>query len=284
MEAFQRSDDYPIYKNIADHAPSFKASAFSKVPDYESLKKRLEHKTASDSKVVPNRWLLRIASIFILGLATYFFFLQNNEIRMETSVGQKLTVELPDESVVIVNALSDIRYSEKEWDKKRSLHLNGEAFFDVAKGATFDVKTPEGIITVVGTEFNVKQRGTTLEVVCYEGMVRVVSGEYTELLNAGQRLRLSKGKLLRGSSPHSNPMWTRSISDFQQVPFREVIEELERQYKIKVTLNKVPLEKQFTGGFSHENLENAIRAIAEPMDLEYKIDSTNEVTLSRREN
>jgi ferric-dicitrate binding protein FerR (iron transport regulator) len=227
---------------------------------------------------------MRIASVFVLGFALYYFFLFNTDINIETLVGQKTTIELPDASVVVLNASSEIEYSKKGWNKKRSLHLTGEAFFDVIKGATFDVITPSGTVTVLGTEFNVKQRGAAFEVVCYEGSVRVDTGPYLEVLKAGDRLRFTDGKLYVGKTPNRNPQWTGNVSDFQQIPFLEVIQELERQYKVKIVRTGVPVETLFTGGFVHDNLLNALQSIAEPMDLNFVITDNNEVILTTREN
>lgn len=284
MAEFQEMDDYPFFRDIVDHASSFKASSFSGMADYNVLKDRLPEKTKSSPTLIGTPWIMRIASVFVLGFALYFFFLFNTNISIETLVGQKITIELPDASVVVLNASSEIAYSKKGWDKKRSLRLTGEAFFDVSKGATFDVITPSGTVTVLGTEFNVKQRGSTFEVVCYEGRVRVASGPYAEELKAGDRLRLADGKLYVGKTTYRNPQWTGNVSDFQQIPFLEVIEELERQYQIKVLRKGVPVDTLFTGGFVHDSLENALRSIAEPMDLKFEITENNEVILTTREN
>ncbi len=284
MEAFQELDDYPFYKDIVEDASRFKASSFSAVADFDALRKRLPKKSPPVRKLSSRPWLLRIASVFVIGFALYYFFLFRTDVRVETLVGQKTTIELPDASVVVLNALSEIEYSKKGWVNNRSLNLIGEAFFDVNKGATFDVITPSGTVTVIGTEFNVKQRGTGFEVACYEGIVRVTSGQYSKELRAGDRLRLSDGKLYVGKTTYHGPQWTSNISDFQQIPFLEVIEELERQYHIKVILKEVPKETLFTGGFVHDHLENAMQSIAEPMDLDFEITDNNEVTLIKREN
>ena len=54
---------------------------------------------------------------------------------------QKQEISLPDNSQVSLNALSSVTYNESSWDENRELTLNGEAFFKVEKGSTFEVKT-----------------------------------------------------------------------------------------------------------------------------------------------
>ena len=280
--AFQELDDYALYKSIVEDAAHFRASELSTVTDFKLLQDKLPKKKTTRNNLKINPWYLRIASVFVIGVSVYFMFFLNATTTIATAVGEKITIVLPDASTVNLNAASEMSYVKKEWDNKRSLHLTGEAFFDVTKGATFDVITPSGTVTVLGTEFNVKQRGAAFEVVCYEGSVRVATGPYSEVLNEGDRLRLTDGKLYVGKTTYRNPQWTGNVSDFQQIPFLEVIEELERQYQIKVLREGVPVDTLFTGGFVHDSLENALRSIAEPMDLNFTIDN-NTVTLSHRE-
>ena len=47
---------------------------------------------------------------------------------------------------------------ENKWKNERSVNLDGEGFFKVAKGSKFDVETSAGTVSVVGTQFNVKNR------------------------------------------------------------------------------------------------------------------------------
>jgi ferric-dicitrate binding protein FerR (iron transport regulator) len=280
---FQESDDYPFYKAIIEDAACFKASRFSTAPDFKTLHGKLPTKKKNNPGILRNPWYLRIASVFVIGVSLYFMFFYQMVTNVTTGVGEKITIELPDASTVLLNASSQVRYVQKEWDKKRQITLQGEAFFDVAKGATFDVVTAKGTITVLGTEFNVRQRGTALEVICYEGKVRVAAGEITEILLPGDQLFLADGKILQRKTKEQTPSWTRNVSSFEERPFGEVLKELERQYNIQIRYEIKGQESiLFTGGFEHGNLENAVRSIAEPMDLNFTIEN-NIVTLTHRE-
>lgn len=284
MEAFQKSEEYPFYERIIADAASFKASHFSQISDFESMKQRLPERKIPVRRLNPTTWMMRIASVFVLGFALYYFFLFKPDLNVETLAGQKTTVELPDASLVILNAESEITYSPKKWDENRSLTLKGEAFFEVAKGARFDVITAKGSVSVLGTEFNVRQRDENFEVICYEGIVKVISGKFAEELRAGESLRLKKGELIRGRTTMESPSWNSGISEFLESPFIEVIKELERQYSIEVILNEVSRESLFTGGFVHNDLENALRSITEPFGHTFRISENQVVTISKREN
>ncbi|NNK12450.1 MAG: FecR family protein, partial [Flavobacteriaceae bacterium] len=278
-EAFEKTEAFPFYKKLVTDASHFKASHFADIGDYESLRQRLFEKEVPVRKLNPTPWLLRIASVFVVGIALYYFLFFNPEVRVETLARQQTNVELPDNSLVVLNTMSEMAYTPDSWEKERSLKLKGEAFFDVAKGSRFDVITELGTVSVLGTEFNVKQRDSIFEVICYEGKVKVVSGLIAEEIRPGDRLQFTNGKFLLSKTFTSGPQWTDNISDFQEAPLIEVIKELQRQYGVKVELIDIEGDRTFTGGFVHGDLQNALRSIAEPLGLDFQINDNKVVTL-----
>jgi len=283
MVEFRQLNDYPMFMDILEHATLFKASEFSTMTNFETLSERLTTVQVPVRKISWLRPMLRIAGVFVVGFALYYFFLFNNLIQIQTLASEKITIELPDASTVVINALSEIQYNKKMWEQRREVKLEGEAFFTVAKGAKFNVVTSQGTVSVLGTKFNVKQRGTYFEVKCYEGVVRVTSQSLSKELRAGDNFRFFKEGLTLDKNIYEHPSWTKNMSSFQRTPFYEVIAELERQYAIKITLEQVPTERLFTGGFVHDNLENALKSITDPLNLEYKIAASKQVTLYLRE-
>ncbi|MGI9546835.1 MAG: FecR family protein, partial [Flavobacteriaceae bacterium] len=215
--------------------------------------------------------------------ALFYFLFDDNSVTIETLAGEKRQLELPDASVVVVNALSQISYSSDSWEDNRIIELEGEAFFDVTKGNSFDVKTPAGTVSVLGTEFNVKQRTDFFEVKCFEGSVQVVSPTQEKILKAGEHFRLSGNRLELGQNDYPEPQWTNNISSFRNLPLIEVMAELERQYAIDVNMSETTGKILFTGGFEHGDLENALESITEPLDLSFKFETTNQVSIHPRE-
>ncbi|MGX1929046.1 FecR family protein [Flagellimonas sp. 2504JD4-2] len=282
-KAFNALEDAPFYKDIIDDAALFKASKFSNMDDFETFK---AHVISRDTKVRKLHWtkpLLRIASIVVVAFGLYYFFIFNNLTEVETLVAEKTTIALPDASTVVLNALSEVSYSESDWDSKREIKLEGEAFFDVAKGAKFDVVTTNGTVSVLGTEFNVKQRGGYFEVACFEGTVRVVTDAHTEILQAGDNFKVFDGEMATGKNNYDEPQWTKNRSYFQRIPLAEVFSELERQYNITLVLDDIDVDELFTGGFIHTNLDAALMAVSEPLNLNYQILNADTVRLSKRE-
>ncbi|MDC8003813.1 FecR domain-containing protein [Aureisphaera galaxeae] len=281
-KAFEALDDFDLNTAIVENAKHFKASHFSEPADYETFKKRLPSKKSS-GKVRFMTPFMRIAAMLVVGLGIYFLFFFNNLNTVSTLASEKTTIQLPDNSEVVLNALSSLSYSENRWDRKREVSLNGEAYFKVAKGKVFDVLTEDGTVTVVGTEFNVKQRDDYFEVKCYEGIVRVSAGETMKELTAGDSFRLLNGSPTFFETTYQLPQWTKNVSSFKAVPFSEVVEELERQYNVTVVISVPNFNPEFTGGFVHDNLENALKSITQPLELTYSIESNNTVRLEKSE-
>ena len=285
-KAFDALEEASFYKDIVEDASYFKASNFSEVNDFATFKDKYITETASETKVIQMQWfqpVLRIASVVVVAFGLYFAFLYNSNVQVETAFAEKTTFQLPDATQVTLNAQSEVSYSSNDWDDNREIELKGEAFFDVAKGAKFDVLTDEGTVSVLGTEFNVKQRGSLFEVTCYEGTVRVVSNGITKILKAGDDFQRINGEIITGKNRAASPSWTNSMSYFKRLPVTEVFAELERQYNVKVQAENISQEQLFTGGFGHKDLDSALKAVSEPLGLDYQILKDDMVRFSKRE-
>lgn len=85
--------------------------------------------------------LLRYAAVFAFGLICMqliSYFIGDKETyskvtKVETGVGERSKVSLPDGSIVWVNACSSISYDESFGKENRTIRMRGEAFFDVEK-------------------------------------------------------------------------------------------------------------------------------------------------------
>lgn len=285
-EAFSKLEDADFYNEIITSAKAFKASNFSKVDSFEVFKaKALEAQNKKPVyKLNARKYLMRIASVLVIAFGIYFLFVFNPNTQIETLASEKTTIELPDASLVSLNAYSTISFNKKDWKENRLVELDGEAYFKVSKGGQFDVKTQEGLVTVVGTEFNVKQRSNYFEVVCFEGKVKVVSDTISRLLQAGDSYRILNNMFTETTTTSIKPKWTENISEFVSVPFKEVLAELERQYNIEVTFKDVNVNRIFTGGFMHNDLESALLSITQPMDMTFELSSDNLVVIHAKKN
>ncbi|MEN3324351.1 FecR domain-containing protein [Mariniflexile soesokkakense] len=282
-EIFSKLDDAQLNGYIIDNAQHFKASHFFKLNDFDTFKRQYKSSKAPVEKLNGFSALLKVASVIVISLGIYFTFFSNSLSHFETLAGEKSAFELPDHSKVELNALSSIEFNTKNWDDNRFLMLDGEAYFMVSKGKTFNVKTKSGTVTVVGTQFNVKQRDNFFEVKCFEGIVKVTSDTITRKLLEGDVYQILNGKFTQSKVLTSAPKWTDNRSEFEAIPIKEVLSELERQYNVQVTFKNIDTNRLFTGGFVHNNLENALIAITQPMNMTYELSSSKLVIIHGKE-
>lgn len=246
----------------------------------KALKGRLAP-PAPAGRVINFRPLLRYAaSIALIAAAWFIYDYASNDgmINLETGLAQTLQHELPDGSDITLGAMSEVNYSEATWNEARTLDLNGQAFFDVERGATFTVETPLGDVTVLGTEFDVQNLDNVFEVNCFEGSVAVSFGDQREVLKPGEGLVLNAGNLKRVDFAQTSPNWTAGISVYEEVELSTVISDLKRYYDVAISLPAAEVNTPFNGSFSHNNLSGALRSIFDPLEIKYALSDEGTVT------
>ncbi|SNR15723.1 FecR family protein [Tenacibaculum jejuense] len=266
FENFKALEDYDELIRISNSLKQFKSTE-----DIDQ-NKVLQSVITSDKKTKKFNFInvfTKIAAIFVVAFGTYYFLFNENNTTISTGYADKTTTTLPDASVVELNAVSSIDFNRKSWKNNREVKLKGEAFFKVAKGSTFKVITDQGIISVLGTEFNVKVRNNTFQVICYEGSVSVDFNGTSAKLSPGDSFK--SGLLNKQNTKQTLPSWMKNESEFSSEPFIEVIKEFERQYNVNFKINNINTQQLFTGKFNHKDLNLALNSITLPLDLSYSI-------------
>ena len=275
LAEFKNSEAYASYERIAKASGSLKSPDF----DMEAALMGVKNKRAlHDTKVIqlnPFRKFLRVAAaILILMTGTYFYINSQNE-NITTQYAENKEIVLPDNSEVILNADSELTYSEKNWDKNRNLDLQGEAFFKVAKGERFTVATNDGTVAVLGTQFNVENRKGFFEVTCYEGLVSVTFNGQETKLPAGSSFVAINGKIVAAEKPNSDePSWMKAESSFKSIPLKYVLDEFERQHNIVVETKNIDTNQLYTGTFSNTDTNLALQSISKPSQIKFKLEGT----------
>ncbi|HYD92083.1 MAG TPA: FecR domain-containing protein [Flavobacterium sp.] len=259
LKAFMASPEYDTYRKIKEY------SAQLTVPEanMDSLYARILSNRNREQKKVRtlNPWISRIAAMLVMALGiTYFFYTTNTTTQLAAN-GERADFLLPDNSEVVLNADSKAEYRTWNWDDNRKIELEGEAFFKVAKGQTFDVVTDLGTVTVVGTQFNVKARGDRFDVTCFEGKVKVTSDKKEVLLLPGETIAFEKGKALDTTAEEgAQPGWITYETYFAAEPLTNVIAEMERQYKVDIELN-AQVKNTYVGRIPMNDIDTALDLI-----------------------
>lgn len=272
IEDLKQSEDLQTLEKIAHYASQLETPKVDAHVALEAFKARNHSKKKTKVRTLNFKAFYRVAAALVVMLTSAYFLFFNNTKSFETQIAETKTVTLPDNSEVILNSASKLSFNEKKWVDKRTLTLEGEAFFKVQKGQTFSVNTTAGVVTVLGTQFNVKERKNYFEVNCYEGLVSVTYNNETIKLPPGKTFRVINGIIENVEDFNArNPSWIQQESSFNKIPLDQVIAELERQYDIKIRAEGVDTSKLFTGSFTHTNKEIALQAVTIPLKLSYKI-------------
>jgi len=262
--AFEALEDYDALMKLSDTTEGFKAPVYNSDTEYKSLSTKLKTKKE-------NSWFrpfLKIAAVLLIALTT-FYFTSSRDTEIKTDIAQAKSISLPDASSVNLNAQSTLSYNKNSWSDNREVFLDGEAFFRVAKGSKFDVITSGGKVSVLGTEFNVTQRQNYFEVTCFEGLVAVEYNSESVKLKPGKRFVVINDIIRNEDESNDKPGWLSKESTFKSRPLQLIIDELERQYNVTVDVSKIDSNQLFTGSFTHDNIDIALKSITLPLGITY---------------
>ncbi|QXP60040.1 FecR family protein [Olleya sp. HaHaR_3_96] len=273
LDDLKQSEDFKTLEKIKHYSAQMQAPKVDAQHALEAFNNRKLTKT--EPKVIPLHFktFFKVAAMVIVLLGVSYFAFFNNTTNFTTQIAETETLQLPDQSEVILNAKSSLSYNKKTWDDHRDLTLDGEAFFKVSKGQKFTVTTDAGIVQVLGTQFNVKERDHYFEVICYEGLVSVTHNNKTVKLSKGKGFKVVNGVIqLIDNDTTTMPSWLQAESSFNKIALQEVIAELERQYDVTIKAPAIDIKQLFTGTFTHNNLNTALQSITIPLKISFKIE------------
>lgn len=237
---------------------------------------------AATRKSNTTSYLMAAASLALL-IVSWFVFLRPESISLhQTQFAEKKNVELPDGSVVELNADSELSF-DTDWDQ-RNIELKGEAFFEVKKGEAFTVETDFGSVQVLGTSFNVISREKLFEVACKTGkvVVNIPSKDFKKIILPGDRISFNMSEVLEEQTTvETIGSWKKGQFYFDSKPLSQVFDELERQFDVDLETQGID-GQFFTGYFTNQELATALTMICEPMDLTFAIRSDTEVEIRPR--
>jgi len=216
------------------------------------------------------------AAALVLG---FFFLFQNSSTTIKAEYAKVHNHQFEDNSFVKLNAGSSLVFNEKKWDTERAVHLEGEAYFNIKKGSPFIIHTPNGTVTVLGTDFNVRSWGDVLAVECFSGKVKVANTKEETILEQNQGVNFVAGKMDPILSiKHDEPNWGRNISKFNNEKLNVVFDEMSRQFDVKIEAPQ--FDQRFSGIFNQSDIKIALMQVCKPMGLSYEINpSDNNVTI-----
>jgi transmembrane sensor len=218
------------------------------------------------------------ASLALIAVISIFLYRYAGESVIEVGRGETATIILPDNTEVWINSDSKVSYKSREWEKKRSVRVEGEAFFSVTQGSGFTVEFEIGFIEVYGTSFNLFARKNNFEVICKTGkvIVEISDMKLREDLFGGEGIlisikdegstyeRFETGKIKKTG-------WIDGEFHYNNATLTDVFDEIERQFDVTISVPDAYLGRRYTGFFSRDNIREALDMVCIPMNISYRI-------------
>lgn len=259
------------------------AETISKEAAWEKLAGRIETKENREkfSKPFISKIYIPLAvaaSLALIAVISIFLYRYAGESVIEVGRGETATIILPDNTEVWINSDSRLSYKSRDWEKKRSVRVEGEAFFNVTHGSGFTVEFEIGFIEVYGTSFNLFARGSNFEVICKTGkvIVEISDMKLQENLVGGEGIlisikdedstyeRFETAKIQKTG-------WINGEFHYNNATLKDVFDEIERQFDVTIFMPDAYLGRRYTGFFSRDNIREALDMVCIPMNISYRI-------------
>ena len=226
------------------------------------------------------RWLSIAATLLILvGL---FGIISPKTYTNES--GKPQQIALSDGTKITMEANSMVKVSKVLWLFSRTISAKGNLYFEVAKGSTFTINSPHGIVQILGTKFRIIDRLDYFNVACYEGKVSVKSDAIEEVhLTPGESIDNIEKKKNTFTPTLSNQMMQAYIF-FNRTPLTVVLEDLQAMYNLKLTYNNLQKELYFSGRVTRENQQLALQTVLAPFHLELRHKGNNQYEIISKNN
>lgn len=276
------------WNNVStDMDPELQRKLFEEICNQPSISLEVTNKKRKTLQL----WLSRVAVILLLflsiGSSIYYYSKiekETKEMIFTVDKGQKANVTLPDGTKVWVNSNSELRYTFRMSSNERILHLNGEAYFEVAPDteSPFTVYLDGLSVTALGTSFNIKsyEDEVRTSVILINGKVGVNTQSSRDILLPDERIIYDKSTGKMSKSKMDNALsythWRDNILVFEAETFDNIARILERYYNTKIVFESESLKKhRFTGSPGNTSLESILQILSLTSPLSYELrDST----------
>ncbi len=268
------------FKNLENDFGTSDDALWAKIEEKTYLKK--------ETKTFTLGWKSYGIAASLIILVGMTLFLRLYTIEVSAHKGQHISHELPDGSLVQLNAASSINYKPYWWNMERAVELSGEAFFEVEKGKSFTVISEEGNTTVLGTSFNIFARESAYQVYCKTGKVEVASNKHDiqYKITAGELAIIdntAKSGIKKKMDARDYTSWIDNKFSFTDTSLARVFQELELQYNINIDYNKELSDLKYGAYFERpQHADLAMNLICMQFNLNFEETETGQYKVYRK--
>lgn len=206
---------------------------------------------------------------------------------LSTGKGQSFMLQLPDSSVIWLNANSSLTYPLSMNIKgKRYVTLHGEGYFEVSKDRRhpFVVETGGQRVNVLGTKFNINgyPDEMVIKTTLLEGSVKVESDHRELIIRPGQQASYRDGLLAEKKVDEQSEVdWVNGQFDLNDRSLEEIMRKIARWYDLEVIYDNVDKDRKFGGSISRfDNIAKVLEKLELTGSVKFRIEGRR-VTVSK---
>ena len=198
---------------------------------------------------------------------------------IKTPVGGQYRVVLSDGTKVWLNSGSSIKFPVTFVGNERSVEIEGEAYFEVAKDKKkpFKVFSDDQVVEVLGTHFNVNayKDEANIKTTLAEGSVKVSSDEVSNMITPGQQARLSRkshAMNIVAVDTDAAISWKDGLFVFNDEDIHSIMRKVSRWYGVEVVFQN-DINEKFGGVISKfENVSQVLKILEVTETIHFKIE------------
>jgi transmembrane sensor len=274
---------------ILEASKSFFKHADREEENWQLVQSKLSMPNGSAKPVFKMRGFIYAAACTVACLLSFLFYKHHNKkviladyAEVSNPDGQHSKVVLPDSSIVYLSGGSRIKYARHFLGAKRTVLLEGEAFFDVVHQSKrpFVVKSGSIETVVLGTSFNVKAftAENKVAITVKTGKVGVLSSgtgkqEFVKFLLPDEQIEINTlSGLYTFSKIDASAVaaWKDNHFVFYNTPLREIVSSLEHHYGVKIEFTDPELgNSRLTAKFNTISIEAVMSNLATLSGMAY---------------
>ena len=173
--------------------------------------------------------------------------------KLSTPRGGQFKIVLPDGTKAWLNSASTLRYPTAFNGTDRTVELEGQAYFEVAKNAAQPFKVTVGHmeVQVLGTDFDVMAYPdeSTINTTLLAGSVQIKEGSALQLLQPGQQAVVSTNAIaVKNADLKKVTAWKNGLFVFNNMALPAILREVARWYDVEIVYAAKPSEELYGGG------------------------------------
>ena len=203
-----------------------------------------------------------------------------------TPRGGQYQLELPDGTVVWLNAASSLIFPTAFVGKERRVELKGEAYFEVAKNAAmpFHVTASNTDVSVLGTHFNIMSypEEENISTTLLEGSINLIANGVTKNLQPGRQADVNR--TTNNVGEHSANIkqvmaWKNGEFRFKETGIKELMRQVGRWYDVDVEY-QTSTDQYFTASLPRmQNVSALLQMLELTGTVHFKIDNKKIIVL-----